>query len=71
MQCVQVLMFVIGSGRPIMPNSSSLLSKQPPDSPQHTILLGIIGVLFAWDFEDCREGGGVGVDAVPNFFRNL
>lgn len=46
------------------PTARFLFSKQPAHPPQDTVLLGIIGVVFARYFEDGWEGGGVGIDAV-------
>lgn len=48
-----------------------LLSKQPPYPAQHAVLLRVIWVVFARDFEDGREGGGVCIDAVSYPVRDL
>lgn len=48
-----------------------LLPKQPPHTPQHAVLLGVVGVLFTRDLEDGGEGGCVGVDAVADAFCDL
>ncbi len=48
-----------------------LLPKQPPHTPQHTVLLGVVGVLFTRDLEDGGEGGCVGVDTVADAFCDL
>lgn len=49
---------------PKSPPARSLFSKQPAHPSQNTVLLGIIGVVFARYFKNGGEGGGVGVDAV-------
>lgn len=46
------------------PTTRSLFSKQPAHPPQDTVLLRVIGVIFARYFKDGWEGGGVGIDAV-------
>lgn len=47
-----------------MNNVPILLSKKPANTLQHTIFLGIVRVVLAWDFQEGGECGGVGVDAV-------
>ena len=48
-----------------------LFAKQPADSPQHAVLLRVVGVVFARDFEDGRECLGVGIDPVPYLVGDL
>lgn len=48
-----------------------LLAKQAADSPQHAVLLGVVGVIFAGDLEDGWECRRVCVDSVPNSVSNL
>lgn len=48
-----------------------LLSKQTTDPPQHAVLLGIIWMVFAWDFEDCRKSSSIGIDSVSYSVGNL
>jgi hypothetical protein len=43
---------------------ASLLAKQPPDALQHTVLLGIVGVVLGGDLEQRGESGRVCLDAV-------
>lgn len=50
---------------------SSLFSKETTHSSQYTVLLRVIRVLFAWNFQDCRECGGIGIDAVSYTVGNL
>lgn len=48
-----------------------LLSKQTSDSPQNTVLLGVIGVIFTRDLKNGREGRSVGVDTVSYSIGNM
>ena len=48
-----------------------LLSKESADPPQHTVLLWVVGVVFAGDFEDCGEGSGIGFDTIAYSVGNL
>ena len=42
-----------------------LFAKQTTDSAEHTVLLGVVRMVFARDLENGGEGRGVGVDSVP------
>jgi hypothetical protein len=44
--------------------SALLLAKQPPDTAQDAVLLGVVGVVFTGDLEEGGEGGGVAIDPV-------
>lgn len=48
-----------------------LLSKQTTHSSQHTVLLWVVWMIFAWNFEDRRKGSGVGIDSVSYSVGNL
>ncbi len=50
---------------------ASSLAKQPSHTLQDTVLLGIIGVVFAGDFEDSGEGIGEGVYAMADSLCDL
>lgn len=43
-----------------------LLSKKTSHSSQYTILLRIVGVVFAWDLQHGRESRGIGVNAMSD-----
>lgn len=47
------------------------LAKQSSYTLQDTVLLGIIGVVFAGDFEDSGEGIGEGVYAMADALCDL
>ena len=51
--------------------TSDLLSKEPPYPSQHAVLLGVVGVVFAGDFEDGGESSRVGIDSVSDLVGNL
>jgi hypothetical protein len=50
---------------------ASSLAEQSSHTLQDTILLGIIGVVLAGDFEDSREGIGEGVYAMADALCDL
>lgn len=50
---------------------ASSLAKQSSHTLQDTVLLGIIGVVFAGDFEDSGEGIGEGVYAMADALCDL
>lgn len=50
---------------------TSLLAKQPPNTLQNAIFLGVVRVIFAGDFEDGGEGVGECVHAVTNALSDL
>lgn len=50
---------------------SSLLAKQATNPPQYTVLLGVVWVVFARNFEDRRKGSSVGVNPVAYFVCDL
>jgi hypothetical protein len=45
-------------------NPEYLLSKQTAHSSQHTVLLWVVRMIFAWNFENRGKGSGVGIDSV-------
>jgi hypothetical protein len=48
-----------------------LLAKQPPDALQHTVLLGVVGVVLGGDLEQRGESGRVCLDAVSYALGDL
>lgn len=54
-----------------MIHSTSLLSKHAADTLEDTVLLGVVRVVFAGDFEDGGEGIGEGVYTVTNALCDL
>lgn len=52
-------------------SETSLLAKQTTDSPQHTVLLRVVGVVFARNLEERWECGSVGIDSVSYPVGNL
>jgi hypothetical protein len=54
-----------------MNSSASLLSKQSSHTLKDTVLLGVIWVVFAGDFENGREGVGEGVYAMADALGDL
>jgi hypothetical protein len=50
---------------------SCLLAKQPPDALQHTVLLGVVGVVLGGDLEQRGESGRVCLDAVSYALGDL
>jgi hypothetical protein len=48
-----------------------LLSKQAAHSSQHAIFLWVVGMVFARDLQNGREGCSVGIDSVSYFVGNM
>lgn len=53
------------------PCRTSLLSKQAADTLENTVLLRVVWVVFAGDFEDSWEGIGECVDAMADALCDL
>lgn len=51
--------------------STGLLSKQPAHALEDTVLLGVVGVILAGNFENGGEGVGEGVYTVTDAFCDL
>lgn len=51
--------------------TSDLLSKEPPYPSQNTVLLGVVGVVFAGDFKNGGESSRVRIDSVSDLVGNL
>jgi hypothetical protein len=47
------------------------LSEESSHTLEDTVLLGVIRVIFAGDFEDGREGVGEGIDAMADALSDL
>jgi hypothetical protein len=54
-----------------MNSPASLLSKQSSHTLKDTVLLGVVWVVFAGDFENSREGVGEGIYAVADALCDL
>lgn len=48
-----------------------LLSKQPSDPPQDTVLLRIVWMVLTWYLQNGRKSLSIGVNSIPYPFCNL
>lgn len=53
------------------PSNNTLFPKQPPHSSQHTILFRIVRVVLRRNLQDRRKCGGVCVESIADFLRDL
>lgn len=56
---------------PIICRITCLFAKQPAHSAQNTVLLGVVRVVLARNFENGRESSSVGIDSMSYAIGNL
>lgn len=70
--CLYTMLAPLSRNKSLRPvKRRPLLSKKASHSSQYTILLRVVGVVFAWDLQHSRESRGIGVNAMSDSVGDL